>query len=179
MAIETTIRRIGIVALFAAVAFGGYRAIQTPAVAAGADRLTERMDQYVALRRADDQVGIYQLTDPEQRKIKRLEKYLEFYGTGILKVIDMTYDDIRVDADANLARVRLKTTLQLIPERLPKPYNNLDEEHPEHLRRSGEEELDWVWREDDWYLRMQREFVTGKSADGRSLQGITPNGIGQ
>jgi hypothetical protein len=68
----------------------------------------------------------------------------------------------------------LHSTVQLIPEKLPKPFDTLQEEHEEHLRKTGSDELRWVWREGDWYLRMQREFITGKAPDGRAIQGIDP-----
>lgn len=174
-------RRLLIVILIGATGFGLWR------MGSGADdpfaraqeKLDARMDQYVALRMEDDQESIYRLTDPEQRKIKSLRDWLTFYGTGILTPIAFEVASTKIDTESELATVMLESTVRLNRDRLPEPFNTLQEDHEEHLRKTQTDELTWVWREGDWYLRMQREFVTGRSADGRALQGLDPKSLPQ
>lgn len=177
--LELTIRRIALVSLVALVGFGAWR-LATQEKDAFADPalrdqlLAARMDEYIAMRKANDQVALYGMMDPEQRAIKTLPEYLKFHDLDVLKIIEMTWADPRVDVETGTARVRLDSTVELQPSKLPPPFNKLQEEHEEHLRQSSSEELDLVWRkaEGDWFLRMDRTFVTGKSPDGRQIQSL-------
>lgn len=170
--IETIIRRVGLVALAGVVGFGIWRASETEAKAfeKAESRLIERIEEYIALRFEDDQPAIYAMTDPEQRKIKKLQTWLEFHGAGVLEILEMEWENLRVDELSRTAKVTLQTHVELQPNKLPPPFNEVDEEHPEHLRKKGSEELEFVWREGEWYLRMDRTFVTGKAPDGREIK---------
>ncbi len=174
--LEITIRRIAIVALAGAVGFGVWRMTggAKDAFAMAEDRLGERVEEYLALRKTDDQVAIYNLMDPEQRKIKDLRTYLEFHVPGVIKTIELSWENPHIDAATRRATVMVNSTVELVPGRLPPPFSDLKEEHEEHLRREGSEELEWVWRDDNWFLRMDRTFVTGKSPDGREIRPLKP-----
>ncbi len=170
--IELIGRRVAIVTLLGVVGVGLWRVSSDDADAFGKSesRLSERIDEYIALRMDDDQVAVYGMMDPAQRSIKDLQTYLEFHGRGVLKIIKMEPDNPRIDTVSQTAKVVLDTAVELVPSKLPPPFNDLDEEHPEHLRREGNEELHWVWRDGEWYVRMDRAFVTGKAPDGREIQ---------
>lgn len=170
--LEITVRRIAILGLVGVVGFGLWRlgAGGADTFAMAESRMGQRLDEYIALRKQDDQVNVYGMLDPEQRKIKGLQEYLEFHGRGVLKVLEMSWEDLHIDPETKMASVTVASTVELQPAKLPPPFNTLNEEHPEHLRKTGNEELQWVWREGEWYLRMDRAFITGKAPDGRSIQ---------
>lgn len=173
MTIETTIRRLAIFALLGVVSFGAYRLVAAPVHGAemAESRLADRVEQYIELRKADDQVAIYnEMMDPEQCKIKDLATFLEFHGKGVLKVLWMEWDNMRIDEATQSARISMTQEVELQPEKLPPPFDDIEVNGPEDLRRTATEELEWVWREGDWYVRMDRAFIKGESADGRKIQ---------
>jgi len=174
MALGIIVRRTLIFALLPVVSLGLYwhSTGKSDPFQRAEERLQERIERYMELRLADDHHEVYLMHDPEQRKLKSEAEYLTVFGTGIVTLAEIELVDYKIDFAMKTAKTDFMQTIVLQPELLPPPFNELDEESkkPEHLRQAGPLAIDWQWRDGDWYVRMDREFVTGRSADGRELQ---------
>jgi hypothetical protein len=188
-----TIRRAALLTLAVVVAAGFYRsrladatasaAGTGPAAAAAATasaprgfdqaaaRLDARVASYLALRRADDWVGLYELTDPAHRARVDRTRFLLMYGQGVLRVVDIEATAATIDSGTRTARVSLSTTAELVAERLPAQFRRgFHEDHPEHLRQEIAHELAWVWRDGEWWFEMDPELLTGHDAAGSAIE---------
>jgi hypothetical protein len=133
-------------------------------------KLQLRMDEYLALRRADDWVALYQMTNPKDRAALTLNEYLSVYAHGVIKLHEVRADRIELDPVRREARAFLTTDGELIPSRLPAKYRRgFREEHPERLRQTTTHELDWVWLNGQWFYQIDRDVVSRADASGRSV----------
>jgi hypothetical protein len=58
---------------------------------------------------------------------------------------------------------------ELVPAKLPERFKRgFRAPAPEQLRQRGEITVDWVWRDGEWYFRMDREIVSGRTEAGES-----------
>lgn len=171
---EIVIRRVGIAVFTCIVAFLGWRAVSAPEVMSE-ERLNERLEEYMSIRlRSDDDsfLDLYNLMDPEQRKIKDRSSFLQFYGQGIIQVVEVSVSSSVIDPPTSTATVKMKTKLELQPDKLPKQFRNLSQYEQKDLLAEEDVPLQWIWRDNDWYLRMDMAFVTGKD-NGQEIQGFT------
>jgi hypothetical protein len=169
---SAALRRVLLFALLAALIAGGWNIARGPAdpFADAEARLAARVDEYLELRRQDDWVSLYALAAPEHRQRVDIASFLGMYGHGVMRVVEIEAVSSSIDGEARTASVALKTEAELVPAKLPPQYRaSLKEEHPEHLRRSIEHDLAWVWRADDWYFEMDPEIVTGRDASGSQI----------
>lgn len=133
-------------------------------------KLQERMDEFLALRRAEDWVALYQMTNPKHRAALTLDEYLSVYGRGVIKVHELRADRIELDPVRREAKAFLTMDGELIPSRLPAKYQRgFREEHPEHLRQTTTLEVDWIWIAGQWFYQVDREIVTRSDGSGRSM----------
>ena len=177
------IRRLALLALAVVVGVGFYRARQdqtAPASAAtapargfdqAATRLDARVAEYLALRRADDWVGLYGLTDPAHRARVDRTSFLLMYGQGVLRVLSIDATAATIDPETRTASVSLHTTAELVASRLPAQFRKgFHEEHPEHMRQELDHDLTWVWRDGDWWFQMDPELLTGRDPAGSAIE---------
>ncbi|MBL8748025.1 MAG: hypothetical protein JNK78_02620 [Planctomycetes bacterium] len=133
--------------------------------------LSERVAEYVRLRKADDWMAIYSMTDASDRQACPLAQYLSLYGMGTLKVVSLEEKKRKIDAATGEATVDMVLEGELQLDRLPpKVRRSLGPQDPSALRKSGPFATEWRWREGNWWLRMDREATTGLSADGKQVR---------
>jgi hypothetical protein len=157
---------VGIVGCLALLPWGEWLRGRTSPDAA----LSARLAEYVALRQADDWVGVYALTDARDRKLVPIQRFLTLYGSGAIRTVALTEKSRQIDLAAGTAMVELTLDGELRLDRLPAAARRTLAPHdPSALRQSGEFTSHWAWRDGTWWLRMEREAVTGRTADGKPI----------
>lgn len=165
----TAIRRVLLVLVLAGLGFAGWHYMHAGPVDKFGDSeamLKQRMDQYLALRLADDWAALYPMADPAHRKEVDLIAFLAFYGQGYLKFNEIRVNATRINAEKRTAEMDLTSEAELMVERLPAKFRNVREPHPEHTHQSQDHKLYWVWADNDWYFQMDPEVVTGRTVTG-------------
>lgn len=168
----TRARRGAIVALVAVIGIGAWAISSEPPdpFERAQEELEGRVDEYLALRRADDWVALYQLTDPEHRRRVSLSTFLATYGRGLLEVHDIRATSFDIDPISRRATVGLWSDVELVPERLPEKFQRgFRVPAPEFLRTQDEHSMSWRWTDGQWFFEMDREVVTGVDSSGKPI----------
>lgn len=136
--------------------------------------LTDRVALYSELRQKDDWVKLYELMDERDRNAVPIRRFLALYGSGPLKVEALTEKSRSIDAEAGVADVELTLDARLLLERLPpRMRGSLQGTSPEDLQKTSEFTTQWAWSNDNWWLRMDREAVTGRNAEGKPIKTVS------
>jgi len=137
--------------------------------------LGDRVARYIELRKSGDWNAVYALMDPRDRARKTQFEYLRLVGNSPLKVHEMTDKAHTIDWQKGTATVTLSLDCELNRASLPAYIQNLKAD-PGSTRKTDDFQTDWAWSEGTWWLRMDREVLTGKTADGRLInpQGPQP-----
>lgn len=166
--LPTVFLSIGIVTCVALLPWGKWFG-EAPEV-----RLAARVAEYAKLRKQDDWVAIYSLMAPRDRKVVPLPNFLMLYGRGTLKTIDLREKSCEVDRPNAKAIVTMTLDAELQLDKLPPNVRrSLGPQDPAQLRKSSDFATEWEWADGEWWLRMDREAITGKNAEGRD---VTPAG---
>ena len=158
------------VLLAMAVAAGGALAIWRPwsKPAPSEVRLRARLDEYVDLRRASNWKAIYSMSDPIEQAKVGLDAFLRFYGGEMTRFLGLDVKEAHMDAERGVATIDVEIEHEVIPERLPAQFRrNLTLEDKDSLKQRGPHKLEWVWRDGDWYMGMDRVVLTGRAREGR------------
>ncbi|MCB9898517.1 MAG: hypothetical protein H6825_10975 [Planctomycetes bacterium] len=135
--------------------------------------LSDRVGEYLALRRADAWPELYELVDPSQRERVGLASFLETYGHGVLDVRRIEARALRLDPARGLASVDVHTEATLRPERLPPAFRgSLRIGSEADLQRSTDHSMVWVLHDGAWYYRLEQEILSGVDAEGRQVTGL-------
>jgi hypothetical protein len=130
-----------------------------------------RIEAYTAMRKADDWLAVYDLLDPADRARVRKEEFLRLYATGALRVHDARVEHVHIEGSR--ATVDMVIDGELVLERLPDAARRgLNIQKPEDLRQGLRETFEWVFRDGQWYLRIDREVRTGRDQKGRVIRAI-------
>lgn len=145
----------------------------------GADReaeeraLRERFELYRKLRLQDDFVAMYDLSDPEQRATIDLRTYLSYYGHGMVRFHELRLDSLEFDWPHGEATVTATTNAELLVDKLPSSYRVSMKNGEDDTRIEAPNSFAWVRRGDgQWYLRMDQQIVSGRTADGRGVRAL-------
>ena len=134
-------------------------------------RLTQRVAEYAKLRQQDDWLQIYAMMDARDRKAVPLPRFLTLYGRGSLKTISLVEKAREVDLPKGMATVVMTLEAELQLDKLPaERRRSLGPQDPAQLRKSADFATEWFWDEGAWWLRMDVEAVTGRSADGKDIK---------
>ena len=137
-------------------------------------RLTARVSDYAKLRKEADWVKLYSMMDARDRKAVALPQFLTLYGSGALKVHDLTENSREIDVPNGTARVNFALDAELQLDRLPANVRrSLPAQDPAQLRKKESFDTFWYWESGEWWLRMDPEAVSRRSSDGKE---ITPVG---
>jgi len=173
MQTATLFRRAGMVLLAGVIALAGWdmlRAEADPYVSAE-QALLKRVDEYVELRKKDDWLRLYELTDPRQRRVVPIKEFLNFYDHELLELHSIEPGTTHIDRGAQRAVVDIKLVAALDVAALPPDVRRgFREEHTEHLQRNMECQLRWTWFNDDWYFLMDDEVVQGRDSLGNVVK---------
>lgn len=157
-------RRILVLAAFCAVVTLGFSMYQGRGekddFANAEPRLQDRVDEYLALRRVEDWAALYLMTNPDHRARVTLNRFLNTYGRGFVKVHEIRADRVDLDPIRREATILLTTDGEIVPSRLPAKYQRgFNEEHRDQLRRTTTRELDWIWRDGQWFFQMDEDVL--------------------
>lgn len=132
--------------------------------------LRERFDAYVVMRKEYDFDGLYELADPQQRDIVDKARFLSFYGNKMQRTRAIDWLACKVNAEARTALLNVRTESELVPEELPPQFRQgfRAPEDPNELIQSTDHEFSWIWREGEWYYRLEAE-VMGVREDVKPL----------
>lgn len=174
---DTPMKR-GIIALFLLVGIAAcvLTLFRDQIFASGFDGLAEtqletRVSLYVSSRESDDWTVLYDMVDPEQRKVVDKIHFLQVFASGVLRINEIATVSSDIDAASQTAKTKMKTIGELVVERLPRKYRkSLQVADKSKLRRESDLDLDWVWRDGEWYYLLEREFVTGRDKEGNELR---------
>ncbi|MBL8727869.1 MAG: hypothetical protein JNM25_05530 [Planctomycetes bacterium] len=134
------------------------------------EKLTDRVAEYVRLRIQDDWVGIYAMTDAKDRRVVPIQRFLTLYGSGAIRTVSLTETARQIDAAAGTAQVDMTLDGELQIDKLPPQARaTLRLQDPTATRQSGPASFQWVLRDGEWWLRMDREALTGRTADGKPI----------
>ena len=134
-------------------------------------RLTARVQSYCELRQQDDWAKIYELMDLRDRAKVPIARFMALYGAGAIKVHDLQSVSQTIDSSSGVADVELSLTGELVLDRLPAKYRQtLTGYKPDDLRKEENFQVQWSWSDGDWWLRMDRQAVTGRTPDGRRIK---------
>ena len=134
------------------------------------ERLTERIAQYAGLRQQEDWVSVYGLMDLRDRRAVPLPRFLTLYGLGAVKTVSIKEKSRQVDVGLGTANVVLTLEGELRLEKLPPNVRrSLQPQDPQQLRQTGDFATEWSWADGDWWLRMDKEALTGRTADGKEI----------
>jgi hypothetical protein len=122
------------------------------------DALNERFARYVGLRMVDDHEGLYEMVDPVEREDFPKAAYLMKYGQGVMKFHALDLLGLDVVAEERSATLTVRTDAELLPHRFPPRYRAgfRMPDHPEDLRSVKEHPMPWVWRDGEWYFRLDQ-----------------------
>ena len=168
----TRMRRGAILALVAVIGIGAWAVSteQPDPFERAEEALEQRVEEYLALRRADDWVALYQMTNPEHRRRVSLSTFLSTYGRGLLKVHEIRATSTEIDPISRRAEVGLWSDVELVPDRLPERFRRgFRAPPPEFLRTQDEHSMSWKWIDGQWFFEMDREVVTGIDEDGKPI----------
>jgi len=142
---------------------------------AGADgALRQAASEYARLRTQEDWPGLYELVDPMERARVPWATFLPAFSHGALRVDALSVTSQSIDPAARRAKVEFLLDAHLVPERLPATFRQgLRISDTSKLRRQEPLLIDWVWRDGQWYFRLDRELVTGRTATGQSVAPLT------
>lgn len=134
--------------------------------------LDERVARYVALRKQDDWQTLYSLTDERDRKKIARPLFLTYFGQGLLKVQGVTEQSREIDVGKGVAVIKFEVEGELDYDSLPARIRSGMRGRPDAaaLKRTAPLETEWSWNEGTWWLRMDRELVTGVTKDGKTIQ---------
>lgn len=136
--------------------------------------LRERFELYRKLRMQDDVVAMYDLSDPDQRAKIDLRTYLSYYGHGMVRFDDLQLEDIRFDWNKREATMIVKTSAELLVEKLPRSYRLSARTGADDMRSEATAPMLWVRHGDgQWYFRMDAQVAAGQTGDGRGIQSFT------
>ena len=156
-----------------AVAIGGALAAWRPWAkpAPSEARLRARLDQYVELRKASNWKSLYAMTDPLEQARVGIESFLTFYGKEMTRFHSLEVKEARMDAEHGRATIDVEVEHEMIPERLPPAFRRgLKVDDKSLLTQRSPTKLEWVWRDGEWYLGMDRVVLTGRDKEGRAAK---------
>ncbi len=134
------------------------------------EKLTRRIAEYAQLRQQDDWVNIYAMADARDRRAVSIQRFLTLYGSGAIRTVSLIEKSRQIDVSAGTAQVELTLDGELRLDKLPPAARqSLRMEDPAARRQSGEFTLHWAWQDGNWWLRMEREAVTGRTPDGKPI----------
>ncbi len=156
-------------AVYCAWRFAPVPAITTAApidASASSARLTARIAEYVALRKADDSVALYSLVDPIERKGVDLATFLGVYGHGVLRVERLEPLAVTVDDAGRVAHAELDLDAEIVPSKLPDEFRRAFRmpDDPKQLRQHSKLGLDWVLRDREWFFRLDPQVEAQRQA---------------
>jgi hypothetical protein len=173
----TLIRRAAIVVLAGIIALAGWdmlRAESDP-FAKAEQALEQRVAEYVELRKKNDWMRLYEMTDPRQRRVVPIKEFFTFYDHELLKLHSIEVGGMHVDRAAQRGLVDMIVVATLDVEALPAQLRRgFNEQHPEHLEKRMELELRWTWFGDQWYFLMDDEVVQGRDSLGNVVKAHEP-----
>jgi hypothetical protein len=127
------------------------------------EKLSERIAEYVQLRLQDDWVNIYPLTDGRDRRAVSIQRFLSLYGSGAIRTVSLTEKSRQIDLEAGTAEVEMTLDGELQLDKLPaSARSSLRMQDPAARRQTGEFTSQWAFYDGNWWLRMEREAVTGR-----------------
>lgn len=123
------------------------------------EELERRFERFASLRVAGDWPAVYDLTDPEQRRVLDLATFLDIYAHGMVDMLEMTLLGVEPDESGQEATVRLHQVGELVVDKLPPRERAAFRmpEDPAALQRPKETTLRWVWRDGEWYWRVPED----------------------
>jgi hypothetical protein len=138
-------------------------------------RLNQRLASYKELRISDGWEELYKMTDPAHREKVDLARFLQIYATGAVKILDVDTRRIEVDPKTRIADCTFAVKGEMVPSKLPPQFRkNLQlpsdpAERLAALRTEDDVTISWIYKGGEWYFLMDREVLTGKSADGKDI----------
>ncbi|MBL9078262.1 MAG: hypothetical protein JNL08_12200 [Planctomycetes bacterium] len=134
------------------------------------EKLTQRLAEYVQLRIAEDWVSIYAMVDPVDRRVVPIQRFLVLYASGAIRTISLTETSRAIDLEKGTAAIEMTLDGELRLDRLPPETRKTLAPHDESSRRqTGAYTANWSLRDGQWWLRLEREAVTGRSSDGKPI----------
>jgi len=134
------------------------------------ERLLARVEEYKALRLANDWAGLYAVLDPLHQKAVDMSEFLRFFAHGVIQIHGIETRSVEWTPGKPEARAILALDGELIPGKLPASVRKgFKEEHPEHLRRTSDFPIIWVWRDKDWFFQLDEEIISGRTAKGETV----------
>lgn len=134
------------------------------------EKLTQRIAEYVQLRQRDDWVSIYAMADARDRRQVPIQRFLTLYGSGAIRMLSLSEKSREVDLANGAAKVEMTLEGELQLDKLPpSARQTLRLEDKSALRQTGDFTSHWAWRDGNWWLRMEREAVTGRTGDGKPI----------
>lgn len=135
-----------------------------------AEKLSDRVAEYVRLRLQDDWVSIYGMMDARDRRAVPIQRFLVLYGSGAIRTVSLTEKSREIDLAAGKAKVELTLDGELQLDKLPAgARSSLRLQDPSALRQSGEFPTDWDLVDGTWWLRMEKQAITGRTPDGKPI----------
>jgi hypothetical protein len=163
---SNTIRTLVIVVLVALI---GYGLVFLPEGRTGfpedskdaEEALHERFDSYVVARKEYDFDGLYEMADPVQREIVDKPRFMSFYGNKMQRTRAIDWLACKINPEARTALLNVRTETELVPEEMPQPYRQSFQmpDDPSELIQSTEHDFSWIWREGEWYYRLEPEVM--------------------
>ncbi len=134
-------------------------------------RLTERTTEYARLRQEENWPAIYSLSDARDRRKITLPKYLVLYGLGAIKANAIKEKSRQVDTANGTATVQMSLDGELRLDRLSAQIRrSLASQDPQDLHKVSDFPTEWSWSDGDWWLRIDREALTGRNAEGKEIK---------
>ncbi len=135
--------------------------------------LRERFEEFAEVRSTEDWQAMYELVDPVEREKVDLGSFLNFYGRGVLRAHSTELVEIEFGEGNRSAMVKVATDGELVIEKLPPQYrSNLRVDDPAQLRGVQQHTIPWVWRQGEWYYRLDPEIVTGRDPTGKPVESL-------
>ena len=166
-----TVTLVGLIGLSAA--FVPWEKFRRPSTAEVKEQLRERFEQYAQLRLDDDWVALYEMVVPKNRERIDRNKFLQLYGHGMMKALEIELVDIGFTPQLGSGATKIRIKSQLQVDKLPPQQRaSLRVDSPDDLVQTGESDIAWERYGGLWYFRLDQEILSGQSGG----QPITPLG---